>query len=49
MSQKKSDFAAASFGFFFGAIILASVLFGISRMTASKYEKAEAAAEHKTP
>ena len=49
MTQKKSDLSAAALGFFGGAIVLALVLFGISRMTTQKYEKEAAAAEHKAP
>jgi len=49
MSQKKTDLSAAALGFFGGAIVLALILFGISRMTSQKYEKEAAAAEHKAP
>lgn len=47
---RRSDFPAAALGFFGGAVVLALVLFTISRMTTHKYEQREAAAvEHKQP
>jgi hypothetical protein len=45
--SNKSDFTPAAIGFFGGAIILAVLVFTISRMTTAKFEshKAEAGQE----
>jgi hypothetical protein len=44
---KKSDFPVAALGFFGGAIVLALVLFSISRATSAKYDRQETAAQQK--
>jgi hypothetical protein len=45
--SRTSDFPAAAIGFFGGAILVALILFGVSRWTTSKFEgNAPAAAAH---
>jgi len=45
--SKPSDFPAAAIGFFGGAVLVALILFGISRWTTSRFEShAPAAAAH---
>jgi hypothetical protein len=44
---RKSDFPAAALGFFGGAIVLALVLFSISRATSSQYARQETATQQK--
>ena len=41
--SRRSDFPIAALGFFGGAIVLALILAGISRLTTQKYEKRAAA------
>jgi hypothetical protein len=49
----KSDLPAAALGFFGGAIVVALILFGVSRWTTGRFASHEApaaaGAEHKSP